>query len=176
MPLSLNEALSKEQLTEIFIGPRSERFVSRWKSRRYYYCWPAFFFGMFWMLYRKMYLYSFILFSISILLILLAMIIGLNLKYFFLLNFIVSPLLGFCGSQMYRSFVDGKVKNYIQSQKYSVEMFRLYGGVTFAVPLTLLFLNCIAVLVMVLPEIDQQYFPKQKDADSLEWMILEEKH
>ena len=39
-----------------------------------------------------------------------------------------------------------------------------------------LFLNCIAVLVMVLPEIDQRYFPKQKDADSLEWMILEEKH
>ncbi len=57
------------QELEVFAGKNADRIVSRWvrmrSEERYYagFCWPAFFLGSVWFLYRKMYLNGAILFG-----------------------------------------------------------------------------------------------------------------
>ena len=150
--------MNEQQLTRIFIGPRADYYLKKWQSNRYSFCWPALLFGVFWMLYRKMYLFAFYVFLTAILYMLIAYLIGFSVQYMGLVGFLVSIFLAIFGHQLYRSYVTEKVQNYMKNPQYDLEIFRLYGGVTCSVPIMWLVLQMLLILLLLLPMIQQLYF------------------
>jgi len=72
--LSIKKLINEfdEEIIRAFVQKNADYYITKWKlmaitDSKISWNWPAFLFGGFWLLYRKMYLYFFILFFISML-------------------------------------------------------------------------------------------------------------
>lgn len=154
--------MNTEQLTQIFIGPRAETYLTLWVRQEYRFCWAGLLFGMFWLLYRKMYIFAFYTLLVSIAWVFLIYVFGISLEYAVALNILIALALGVFGDSFYRSFVNEKVKDFQANPKDGLEILQLRGGVTWSVPLMWLFLQILAVIFVMLPIIQHTYFPQQQ--------------
>lgn len=162
--------MNEKELTRIFIGPRADVYLKTWQNNKYSFCWPALFFGVFWMLYRKMYLFSFYVFLTGIMYVIVAYSLGFPVQYLGLVGFLVAIILWILGNQLYRSHVNNKVTRYIKNPKYDLEIFKLYGGVSWSIPIMWLFLQMVAISFLILPIIHKMYF---SDAEPKEMYRME---
>lgn len=164
--------MNTEQLTHIFIGPRAQKYMTAWANQSYRFCWAGLFFGLFWLLYRKMYMFAFYTLLISMAWVFVFYILGIPLIYAAGLNILISLVLSVFGDSFYRSFVNEKVKAFQANPKDGLEILRLSGGVTWSVPLTWLFLQLLAVVFVMLPIIQHTYFPQQQP-DFIQYSYIE---
>lgn len=162
--------MNEQELTRIFIGPCADSYLKKWQENKYSFCWPALFFGVFWMLYRKMYLFAFYVFLIGIMYVIVAYLIGIPEQYFSVITLLMPIGIAIFGKQLYRRHVNDKVQSYKKNPKYDLEIFRLYGGVTWSVPIMWLVLQMVAMSFIVLPIIHKLYF---SDSDPKEIYRIE---
>lgn len=154
--------MNTEQLIQIFIGPRAATYMTSWARQKHRFCWAGLWFGIFWLLYRKMYMFAFYTLLIGMAWVFLFYVLGIPLLYAAVFNVLISLALGVFGDSFYRSFVNEKVKGFEANPKDGLEILRLRGGVTWSVPLTWLFLQILAVVFVLLPTIQDTYFPQQQ--------------
>ena len=164
--------MDTEQLTHIFIGSRAQRYMTSWANQTYRFCWAGLFFGIFWLLYRKMYMFAFYTLLISIAWVFAFYVLAIPLLYAAALNILISLALGVFGDSFYPSFVVEQVKRFQANPKDSLEILRLSGGVTWSVPLMWLFLQLLAVIFVMLPIIQYTYFPQQQP-DFIQYSYIE---
>ena len=164
--------MNTEQLTHIFIGPRAQRYMTSWANQTYRFCWAGLFFGIFWLLYRKMYMFAFYTLLISIAWVFAFYVLAIPLLYAAALNIVISLALGVFGDSFYHSFVVEQIKRFEANPTDGVEILRLSGGVTWSVPLMWLFLQLLAVIFVMLPIIQHTYFPQQQP-DFIQYSYIE---
>lgn len=164
--------MNTEQLTHIFIGPRAQRYMTSWANQTYRFCWAGLFFGIFWLLYRKMYMFAFYTLLISIAWVFAFYVLAISLLYAAALNILISLALGVFGDSFYHSFVVEQIKRFEANPTDGLEILRLSGGVTWSVPLMWLFLQLLAVIFVMLPIIQHTYFPQQQP-DFIQYSYIE---
>ena len=150
--------MNEQELTRIFIGPRADQYLKKWQKNKYSFCWPALFFGIFWMLYRKMYLFSFYIFLTAMMYVYVIYMIGFQAQYSSFIAFLVPIAIALFGNFLYRTHVKSKVKAYIQNPNQSLEIFRLNGGITWSIPLMWLVIQIFLLSFFILPIIHKTYF------------------
>lgn len=87
---------------------------------------------------------------------------GFPAHYLGLVGLLVPFFLWMLGNQFYRSHVNAQVSRYLNNPKYDLEIFKLYGGVSWSVPIMWLFLQMVALSFFILPIIDKAYFSDAK--------------
>lgn len=152
--------ISEEELNK-FIGKDPDYYLEKFKDleiRNTVFNVFAFFGGILWTFYRKMYLYGFIIMGIITLEAILEDVIldltGTTEKYGQILNFYVSVLIffliGFYGNSLYKKHVYNQIKNIkeknIDESTYH-EKLRKKGGVTYVPLIIFLFLIAAAVVL-----------------------------
>ena len=144
--------------------------MTSWANQTYRFCWAGLFFGLFWLLYRKMYMFAFYTLLISM---------GICILYFrHSLDICCSvkcfDFIGF--ERVWRFFLskfcEKKVKAFQANPRDGLEILRLSGAVTWSVPLTWLFLQLLAVVFVMLPIIQHTYFPQQQP-DFIQYSYIE---
>ncbi len=147
--------LTQNELLKNFIGSEKKYIHYCENNSKIAFNWAAFLFGIYWLLYRKMYLYAFCMLIIATFLILVLLLSGINQHYFMsaclILNLIFNVTLGFWGNTLYRNFALAKVKKYMNNPRYSPEFFALYGGVTWGVPIIVLLAYSLFLFMSVAP-------------------------
>ncbi len=162
----------KKELIKLYIGKKFAKFSKQLETpSKLCFSWAGFFLGVYWLLYRKMYLYAICLYSIGIVLNLVVFSIGLEGKAYLIfclvVNILVSVFLGIYGQKLYLHFVEGKVKKYMAKPDYSPEFFASHGGVTWGVPLMALLIFAFYLFTVIAPILMPQ--PQPALIHIIEW-------
>ncbi|NHB56602.1 DUF2628 domain-containing protein [Acinetobacter sp. 194] len=153
--------MNEQELTRIFIGSRADQYLKKWQDQKLQMHWPALIFGMYWLLYRKMYLYCFLMFCgtclLTTLLVWAVLASNVPVELVSPIGFVPNILLSLFGYRLYQRFVYSKVKPYEEKPKYSLEIFKLYGGVTWSVPVLFVLLYVMGLVVFTIELIKFMY-------------------
>ncbi len=142
---------AEPELLRVFIGPRAEPYMQALHSTQFQFSWVAFLFGGYWLLYRKMPGYFFVLLVSGALLSLMGAIIGLPASGFLALALLLNTALGMMGLQLYARFAQHRVQDYRKDPKFSVKIFSESGGTSFSQPVLLLLVQLAAVFMLRAP-------------------------
>lgn len=139
--------VSDEDLKKAYVGDHYE------KIQQTRFSVPTFFFGIYYLLYRKMWLYSFLWFVVTIICSVLTFVYDVEYAALILLAFIIAMTLGF--SKLYLSTVDKRIqkikqKNSNRSNQELLEECKRKGGVSvLAVVLSIIFIFIVSVCTVV---------------------------
>lgn len=164
--------MAQEELLRVFIGPRADTYIRKWSNQSWYFCWAGFFFSIFWLLYRKMYMFAVYMLLISLMFGYLLYNWGFSLEYNLFINIFISLLVGVFGHHFYRSHVGAQLSKFQNDSNGDLKMLELTGGVTWSVPIAWLLLQILAGIFLLLPWIQHTYFP-QPEPTSIEYYYVE---
>ena len=151
--------MTQEQLRSVFIGPRAEMYIRKWSDNKWYFCWAGLFFSIFWLLYRKMYMFAVYILLIGLMFGYLIYALGYPIEYNLMINLWVSLIIGIFGNMFYRNHVAAQIKKFQDDSKHDLKMLELTGGVTWSVPIAWLLLQVLAGIFLLLPWIQHTFFP-----------------
>lgn len=142
---------SQAELLEIFIGPRAQSYLNLAQGRTAAFSWAGLIFGIYWLLYRKMYAYFFLTLACGLFLGLISQIVGLEPQYALGLGLIPNLVLGCIGKRLYAEFAADKVKAYRKNTRYKASIFAEAGGTALSMPLLWLFTQIGLVMMLTTP-------------------------
>lgn len=144
----------------LFVGENYSFYARRWAESdqrfggKVSWNWAAFFLGPIWMVYRKMYAHCGILLAASLLLTVLAQVLGITPEQVIQWQMYAGPaigfLLGLLGNWLYRQHAERKVRQIIQTHGHTEEaklLLARQGGVNLTTALALLTLVLLASLM-----------------------------
>ena len=145
-----------KHLLRIFIGPRAAHYLSYLEQKNVTtkpldLSWAGLIFGVYWLLYRKMYSYFFLWLAIMFVVGLVVEIVGLSVQSIAALSFVPNILIGLMGKDLYLKFAQQKTKAYMNHPKYNEKVFAEEGGVSLGVPVLWLFIQIVVVVMLSLP-------------------------
>ena len=130
--METKQSVIDEPVLRMFIGEKNaDYYISRWSKGNHTWNWAAFFFGLFWLGYRKMYKMIFLFLSISLLINLAPLNEEISTIYNNALSLGVAITLGIRGNYFYRQHAIKKIKKKLDestSQKIWLEQVVLSGG------------------------------------------------
>ncbi|WP_047982610.1 DUF2628 domain-containing protein [Ornithinibacillus contaminans] len=100
----------EEELLRLFIGPSKEDYyMTKWKKRNSWN-WAAFFFSIYWMTYRKMYGYTFVLLGFFIAFYTLTTLFDVEISVSAGISVAYIVVFGLCSNKLYEQFAKKKIK------------------------------------------------------------------
>lgn len=164
--------MTQDELLRVFIGLRAKTYIQKWSNNRWYFCWAGFFFSVFWLLYRKMYMFAVYMLLTGLMFGYLLYVLGFPLEYNLMINVLISLIIGVFGHNFYRSHVSAQLKKFQKDSKNDLKMLELIGGVTWSVPIAWLLLQILAGIFLLLPWIQYTFFP-QPEPTYIEYYYME---
>lgn len=147
------EALpSENELLKTFIGPRAQTYIDALHTDKGFSL-AGLLFGAYWLLYRKMYGYFFLLLAILFFCVVLAAIIGLPEEAFLALSVLPNVIYGLVGKNLYAKFAQQKVRAYMKHPKYSPAIFSEAGGTAISQPILWLFAQAVVIFILYTPSL-----------------------
>lgn len=147
----MKNELSQTELLTVFIGPRAPSYLAVFQNHSPAFSWAGLVFGMYWLLYRKMYSYFFLTVLMLLFFGLVSQIIGIDPQHVLWLGLVPNLILGVIGKRLYVGFAVEKVKAYLRNPKYSGKVFAEAGGTAVSLPLLWLFTQIVIVLMLSTP-------------------------
>lgn len=141
---------SPTELSAVFIGPRAPSYLATGQGTGSF-SWAGLIFGVYWLLYRKMYAYFFFVVALGFFIGILSQIIGVRIEYVAWLGLLPHLVLGLIGKRLYVAFAEEKVNAYLHHPKYSEKVFAEAGGTAVSLPLLWLFIQIVTVLMLTTP-------------------------
>ena len=163
----------REEL-RIFVGKNADYYISKWEEiaeSKVSWNWAAFFFGLLWFGYRKMYIHAFIFIAFSLLLQFVQIKMNTTHLVIALTNLIISVVIGSFGNYLYYEYAKSKVKEIKQKgldeRSLYLELAR-QGGTSYftAIGIALMYLLASSILEYGLTEVKNENFREQKSIDS----------
>ena len=154
---AIQQVETGDEAAKLFVGKNYEYFVNKWaiaeqKKSKQSWNWAAFFLGVAWMAYRKMYLYSWIFIGVVAVGTLCEYALGFPDKLSNAINVAIAITFGFQGNYWYKLHVEKKVKEITATntpEQAKIELSRQGGtsiGAAIVAPLAIL------ILVVVVAE------------------------
>ena len=140
----------EKDLLKQFMEPRADSYLNI-EPNRVNFSFAGLIFGCFWLLYRKMYFYFFVVLAWAFIIGMIVAIIGVDLSYISWIGLIPNFVFFVFGKNMYLKFAQDKVKAYKKNPKYSEKVFLELGGTNLSVPLLWLFIQVITTVMLVFP-------------------------
>lgn len=142
---------SQAELLALFMGPRAQSYLNLPQGQTAAFSWAGLIFGIYWLLYRKMYAYFFLALACGLFFGVISQIIGVSAQYAVWLGLMPNLVLGCIGKRLYAEFGAGKVKAYLQNAQYSEKVFAEAGGTALSMPLLWLFTQIGLVMMLTTP-------------------------
>lgn len=146
----MKSELSRPELLNAFIGSRAPSYIAVQQGQSAL-SWAGFIFGLYWLLYRKMYAYFFLIVLFGLFIGLILLIIGVQPQNLVWLGLLPHLFLGLMGKRLYLDFAEEKVKTYQHDPKYSAKVFAEAGGTAVSLPFLWLFTQIVVVLMLSTP-------------------------
>lgn len=155
----------------IFVGKNADYYISKWEElgegNKISWNWSAFFFGLIWFAYRKMYPHTFAMLIFNI--ILYAVQVKFNTLGFVALitNLSISILIGMFGNYLYYDYAKSKLeeikKQTVDEKKLYVELARNGGtSIATAFGIFILYLITLSIIEYGLTEANNEDFRREK--------------
>lgn len=140
----------------LFVGKNSDYYIQRWEEinatgKKFGWNWAGFFFGLFWLSYRKMYPHAFGLMIFSLILQYIQKVMNTDPVVVALTNIAISTAIGLFGNYLYYEYAKSKIeeiKNKIpEEEQQNLEIVRVGGeSLSTAIAIGLMYLICSSII------------------------------
>ncbi len=145
----------EREYLRIFVGKNADYYISKWEElgeeKKFSWNWPAFFFGLLWFAYRKMYPHTFAMLIFNIILYIVQVKFNTAEIIIAITNLSISILIGMFGNYLYYDYAKSKVeeiKNQVQDEKKLYVELARNGGTSIATAFGVFVLYLIALSII----------------------------